>query len=127
MIKGRFFFILKRPREKETVSKTLSNRPRVSSWGTKPIKERVDLKSVIISMPSTLTVPDVGFIMPQMQDIRVVLPAPLEPSRARISPRLISRLTSKRALWPDLNVFDRFLIEMILSVIWQLYLYKNGL
>jgi hypothetical protein len=36
-------------------------------------------------------------MMPQMTPISVVLPAPFGPSSAKISPRLISRLTSRSA------------------------------
>src|SRR5947209_3780073 len=44
--------------------------------------------------------------------ISVVLPAPLGPSSAKISPRRISRLMSLRARNPDAYVLERFEIEM---------------
>src|SRR5258708_38384569 len=52
-------------------------------------------------------------MIPQIKLISVVLPAPLGPSRAKISPRRISRLTLFRAWKPDAYVFVRFLTEMI--------------
>jgi hypothetical protein len=45
-----------------------------------------------MSRPSTVTLPTLALTMPQMMLIRVVLPAPLGPSKAKISPRLIARL-----------------------------------
>src|SRR5215475_5455982 len=44
--------------------------------------------------------------------ISVVLPAPLGPSSAKISPRRISRLMSLRAWNPDAYVLERFEMEM---------------
>ena len=43
-------------------------------------------QSLRMSWPPTRTVPPVGLTSPQMMEISVVLPAPLGPSRARISP-----------------------------------------
>ena len=43
--------------------------------------ERVLRKSLMMSLPSTLTVPELGFTMPQTTEIRVVLPAPFGPSK----------------------------------------------
>ena len=40
---------------------------------------------------AAVTVPPLALTMPQMMLIRVVLPAPLGPSSANSSPRLISR------------------------------------
>src|SRR5262249_40507931 len=65
-----------------------------------------------MSCPSTSTVPVVGVTMPQMMLMRVVLPAPFGPSRAKISPRRISRLMFFRASKPEPNFFDRFWTEM---------------
>ena len=45
-----------------------------------------------MSWPSTVTLPEVAFTMPQTMLISVVLPAPFGPSSAKISPRRMSRL-----------------------------------
>ena len=50
-----------------------------------------------MSEPLTLTSPDVGLTNPQIILIIVVLPAPLGPNNAKISPLLISRFTLLRA------------------------------
>jgi ABC-type multidrug transport system ATPase subunit len=47
--------------------------------------------------PSAVTVPVLGLTMPQMMLISVVLPAPLGPSRAKISPLRMSRSTLFKA------------------------------
>ena len=49
-----------------------------------------------------MTDPDEGVIMPQIVEIKVVLPAPFGPKRASISPHLISKLTALRASKPEL-------------------------
>jgi hypothetical protein len=49
-----------------------------------------------------VTDPDEGEIMPQIVEIKVVLPAPFGPKRASISPLLISKLTALRASKPEL-------------------------
>jgi hypothetical protein len=51
-------------------------------------------------VPIAVTWPTLALTMPQMMLIRVVLPAPLGPSRARISPRRISRLMLRKASKP---------------------------
>src|SRR4029077_304191 len=63
--------------------------------------------------PSTVTLPSVGTNMPQMMPMSVVLPAPLGPSSAKISPRRISRLMSLRATSPEAYVLNSFEIEMM--------------
>src|SRR5262245_20615653 len=60
-----------------------------------------------MSWPSTPTVPALGVTMPQTMLINVVLPAPFGPSRAKISPRRIPRLTPFSACKPDAYVFVR--------------------
>jgi hypothetical protein len=55
----------------------------------------------MMSWPSTATVPALGVTIPQMIEIRVVLPAPLGPSRAKISPFLMSRLMFLSASKPE--------------------------
>jgi hypothetical protein len=54
------------------------------------------------SPPATRTVPDLGLINPTTDRTRVVLPAPLGPSRANISPLLMSRSTVFSAWRPPL-------------------------
>ena len=54
-----------------------------------------------MSWPSTSTVPDVGFTMPQTMLISVVLPAPFGPSSAKISPGRMLSDTSFNAVNPD--------------------------
>src|SRR5579871_5520602 len=66
-----------------------------------------------MSWPPTVTEPSLMLAMPQMMLISVVLPAPLGPSRAKISPALMSRLTFFSALKPDSYVFDRLATEMM--------------
>src|ERR1700683_1719540 len=60
-----------------------------------------------MSRPSTCTLPDVALTMPQTMLIRVVLPAPLGPSSAKISPLLTVRLTSLKATTPDAYFLPR--------------------
>src|SRR5436853_3828525 len=66
-----------------------------------------------MSCPPTVTEPELGLTMPQMMLMSVVLPAPLGPSRAKISPFLISRLTPRSATKPDAYVFVTFSTAMI--------------
>src|SRR5690242_3347422 len=64
-----------------------------------------------MSAPSTSTWPVVGVTMPQTMLISVVLPAPLGPSRAKISPFWISRLVLCRACTPEAYDLVTFWIE----------------
>src|SRR5579871_4357091 len=66
-----------------------------------------------MSWPPTVTEPSLMLAMPQMMLISVVLPAPFGPSRAKISPALMSRLMFFSALKPDSYVFDRLATEMM--------------
>ena len=66
-----------------------------------------------MSWPATVTVPVVAVTMPQTMLISVVLPAPLGPSRAKISPLWISRSTFRRACRPEAYVLVRSRIERI--------------
>src|SRR5258708_25715428 len=84
-----------------------------TSCGTRPIFERAARYSAMMSNPSALTLPPLGLTMPQMMLMRVVLPAPLGPSRAKISPRRISRLTFFSASNPEAYFFDRLCTEMM--------------
>jgi hypothetical protein len=54
-----------------------------------------------MSCPSAETVPVVALTMPQTMLISVVLPAPLGPRSAKISPRRISRSTFLSASKPE--------------------------
>src|ERR1700731_4571729 len=84
-----------------------------SSCGTRPILERAARYSLMMSKPSALTLPPLGLTIPQMMLMRVVLPAPFGPSRAKISPRRISRLTFFSASKPEAYFFDRLCTEMM--------------
>src|SRR3569833_1325589 len=66
-----------------------------------------------MSWPSTSTVPELGVTMPQMMLIRVVLPAPLGPNSAKISPSWISRSIPLSACKPDSYVLIRWGIAMM--------------
>src|SRR5258706_9843999 len=66
-----------------------------------------------MSRPSTRTVPSERLTIPQTMLISVVFPAPLGPSKAKISPRRMSRLTPLSAWKPDAYVLERFDMEMI--------------
>src|SRR3569832_662281 len=66
-----------------------------------------------MSWPSTRTTPEVGVTMPQMMLIKVVLPAPLGPSSAKISPWPMSRSTLLSACKPDSYVLVSFEMEMM--------------
>ena len=72
-------------------------RSRTRRWSAPAARGRSSRARAVIgamSWPSTVTVPDVALTMPQMMLISVVLPAPLGPSSANISPRRMSRLMS---------------------------------
>ena len=69
--------------------------------GTNPISVRAARYSRRMSCPFASTVPLVGFTMPQMMLISVVLPAPLGPSSAKISPRRISKWMFLSACRPE--------------------------
>src|SRR5664280_2505953 len=66
-----------------------------------------------MSWPSTRTCPEVIETMPQMTLISVVLPAPLGPRRAKISPFSISRLIASIAVRPESNRLVTAATEMI--------------
>ena len=89
------------PRLKRQVFQTVSNDSEGSSCGTRPIICRVRRYSLVMSCPSTRTSPAVGVTIPHTALIKVVLPAPLGPSSANISPRRISRLTFFNASNPS--------------------------
>ena len=90
-----------RPRLKLTVFHTLSKASVLSSCGTRPIRLRAARQSRWMSWPAARTVPRLGVTMPQTMLISVVLPAPLGPSSAKISPLSMSRLMSSSATWPE--------------------------
>ena len=66
-----------------------------------------------MSWPSTRTSPEVIETMPQTTLISVVLPAPLGPSSAKISPLAISRLMASIATRPESNRLVTATTEMI--------------
>ena len=89
------------PRLKLTLLQTVSNASVVSSCGTSPIRDRAARYSEMMSWPPARTTPSVGLTMPQMMLMRVVFPAPLGPSSAKISPRWISRSMLLSASKPE--------------------------
>ena len=95
-----FFGLPNNPRLKLTVAHTDSKASVCNSCGTSPIMARAARKSLMMSWPSTVTLPADGLTIPQMMLISVVLPAPFGPSSPKISPRRISRLTFLRAWKP---------------------------
>src|SRR3569832_441873 len=66
-----------------------------------------------MSWPSTSTVPELGVTLPQMMLSRVVLPAPLGPISAKISPSWISWAIPLSACKPDSYVLIRWEIAMM--------------
>src|SRR5258705_11726036 len=66
-----------------------------------------------MSWPPAVTVPVVGVTIPQTMLMSVVLPAPLGPSSARISPFTMSRSTFFSACRPEAYVLVRLEIERI--------------
>src|SRR5207244_12404351 len=62
---------------------------------------------------TTLFRSSVGLTIPQMALMRVVFPAPLGPSNAKISPRRMSRSMFLSARKPEAKVLERFDMEMI--------------
>src|SRR3546814_19854189 len=74
---------------------------------------RAARESRTMSGPSEVTQALPGVTMPQTMLISVVLPAPLGPSRAKISPRRISRSIDLSAWKPEASVLPSALIEMM--------------
>src|SRR4051812_8537258 len=70
-----------------------------------------------MSRPPTVTLPLVAVTIPQTMLIRVVLPAPFGPSRAKISPCSISRSTPFSASWPPAYLLPRSRIDMTAGMI----------
>src|SRR5579884_2976902 len=76
-------------------------RPRPSGTSEMPRRATRSPRMRVMSRPSNHTVPEDGRRRPPMVLSSVVLPAPLGPSRATISPASTSRLTSlTAAIWP---------------------------
>ncbi len=98
---GGFGALPNSPRLKLTVLHTLSNASVCSSCGTRPICARAARQSLWMSWPAACTVPRLGVTMPQTMLMSVVLPAPLGPSSAKISPLRMSRSTLSSATWPE--------------------------
>src|SRR5215831_4401890 len=74
------------------------------------------LKPVMLA-PSNSTVPSLGGIRPVMPLKSVVLPAPLGPISANISPRLTSKLTSSTAVRPPNRLVTLRSLRMAPSLI----------
>ena len=71
-----------------SVSRTVKNGSKTSSWGTTPSSRRARRYSAATSAPSTATRPPSGRASPAMTLISVVLPAPFGPSSPKNSPGL---------------------------------------
>src|SRR3546814_13255450 len=74
---------------------------------------RAARESRTMSGPSEVTQALPGVTMPPTMLISVVLPAPLGPSRAKISPRRMSRSIDLSAWKPEASVLPSALIEML--------------
>ncbi len=106
-----------RPREKLTVDHTVSKASVVNSWGTSPIRVRASRNAVCQLRPSTRISPPLGLTIPQVMLMSVVLPAPLGPSKAKISPLRMSRSTALSALTPPAYSLVRPRMDRIGSLI----------
>src|SRR5216684_8962746 len=87
-------------------SSAVSSGSEVSACGITPIESRTPSGSRRISCPATRAVPEVGGVSVVSMRISVVLPAPLGPSRPKISPSVTSKLISFTATSSP-NFFDR--------------------
>ena len=59
-------------------------------------------------------VPDEGLTSPQINEISVVLPAPLGPNNAKISPSKISKETSSKAV--TIELFELYVLERLFKL-----------
>src|SRR6266481_6101567 len=75
-------------------SRAVSSGSEVSACGMTPMECRTPSASVTTSCPLTLAVPEVGGVSVVIIRISVVLPAPLGPSKPKISPVGTVKLTS---------------------------------
>ena len=82
------------------MSKGFSNMLKLISCGTRPIWRMAAERSAIRSMPNTETVPELALTSELTTPIRVDLPAPFGPSRAKKSPGATSSETPLRAITP---------------------------
>ena len=82
------------------MSSGCSNRLKLISCGTSPIWRMASLRRVARSMPNTSTLPALRFTSELVIPIRVDLPAPLGPSRAKKSPGMTSSETPLSAWTP---------------------------
>jgi hypothetical protein len=80
-----------------SVSRTEKNGSNTSSCGTMPTLRRAWAYALTTSFPMTVTRPPVARASPASTLIRVVLPAPLGPSRPKNSPASMSKLTQSSA------------------------------
>ena len=67
------------------------------------------------SKPPTIIVPDEGLTSPHIREINVVLPAPLGPNKAKISPCKISKEIFSRALIFEL--LELYILERLFRLI----------
>src|SRR5713226_6453392 len=75
-------------------SRAVSSGSDVCAWGITPITWRTASACFTMSFPPTSALPEVGGVSVVSMRIKVVLPAPLGPSRPKISPSCTSKLTS---------------------------------
>ena len=89
-------------RAKATLSKTVAFLTKLKCWKIMPIFNLKADKSfpvkLVISLPSTKTLPEVGFCNKLTVLTRVDLPAPDEPTIPKNSPFFISRLALSTAI-----------------------------
>ena len=79
------------------MSITLSNWEKLNSWFTTPSFDFASCKSLSVSIPQILTVPEFFRTREEMTPIIVDLPAPFGPSNAKKSPFFTSRFIPLRA------------------------------
>src|ERR1700680_2993611 len=92
-------------------SSAVSSGSDVSACGITPIVLRTASASLRMSCPPMRAVPEVGIVSVVINRIDVVLPAPLEPSRPKISPSATSKLTASTA-----NSSPNFLVSLSTSM-----------
>src|ERR1700728_362401 len=79
------------------LSRTVSSRSSVSSWGTSPIRDRIFGPSVTGSSPRMRSVPPSRGDMHEIMRIVDVFPAPYGRRNPKHSPRVISKVTRSTA------------------------------
>src|SRR4030067_1207297 len=80
-----------------------------------PMDFRTCVASLTMSNPFTLAVPEVGLRMVQSIEIVVVFPAPLGPSKPKISPDSTAMFSSSTAV-SEFNDFVSLLVSIMLTI-----------